>query len=315
MNWTELRETSLPKEQANVIPPNIKLPMLPTVVIEFSRQAEDPDVNSKKLASIVETDTGYTVELLRHVNSSVFGLRTKASTVQQAINLLGSRTVKYFLLTTGMKSALQARQSKLINLKNFWANNLERALFAREVARMLRADMDLAFAAAMLQDSLLPILSNELYDIYVKYCEIPEESPINITAFEEKAFRWNHSMATASVMHNWGFPDDLVCCILYHHQGLKVLADKTYAPTALAAVAVATLLPDPILQEHQGLLRLHKLQGLWPNFNLKQLIERVDAQYQELSPGVASDFTLKHRYEKMLPQLEAATAAAAAPSA
>ena len=137
-------------------------------------------------------------------------MRTKASTVQQAINLLGSRTVKYFLLTTGMKSALQARQSKLINLKNFWANNLERALFAREVARMLRADTDLAFAGAMLQDSLLPILSNELYDIYVKYCEIPEESPVNITAFEEKP---QHPTGTLTAIALYSYSRDTLSLI------------------------------------------------------------------------------------------------------
>lgn len=299
VQWQQLREKHLGVHFEDIIPPNIKLPMLPSVVIEFTRKAEDPDVSTQKLTKIIESDAGITTELLKYVNSAMVGLRNKASSVQQALNLLGIRTVKLFLITTGMKSALSSRQSKLVNLKNFWATNLERAIFSREVARLLGTDSDLAFAASMLQDSLLPVLTNELYKYYVSFCELPEESTLNMTTFEDQTFQWNHTLATAAVMHHWGFPDDLICCILFHHKGLTVLSDAELAKTPIAAVAVASLLPDPLNQERQGLLRLHKLQGLWPRFDLAQVVESVDQQYQELSSGISPDFPLKHRYDKL----------------
>ncbi|MCA9093794.1 MAG: HDOD domain-containing protein [Planctomycetaceae bacterium] len=313
VHWQQLRETHLGVHFEDIIPPNVKLPMLPSVVIEFTRKAEDPDVSTQKLTKIIESDAGITTELLRYVNSSMVGLRNKASSVQQALNLLGIRTVKLFLITTGMKSALSSRQSKMVNLKNFWATNLERALFSREIARLLGADSDLAFAASMLQDSLLPVLTNELYKYYVSYAELPEESNLNLTSFEDQTFRWNHTMATAAVMHHWGFPDDLICCILFHHKGLMVLSEAEMAKSPIAAVAVASLLPDPLNQERNGLVRLHKLQTLWPKFELDKVVEAVDSQFAELSPGVSPDFPLKHRYDKMMEKMgETAEAAPAA---
>ncbi len=305
LNWQHIRETHLGVHFQDILPPNIKLPMMPSVVIEFTRKAEDPNVETRKLTKIIESDAGITTELLRYVNSSMVGLRNKASSVQQALNLLGIRSVKLFLITTGMKSALSSRQFKLVNLRNVWATNLERALFSREIGRLLGTDSDLAFAASMLQDSLLPILTNELYKYYVGYAELPEESPLTMTTFEDQTFRWNHSLATAAVMRHWGFPDDLICCILFHHKGLMVLSDAELAKSPIAAVAVSSLLPDPLNQERNGLNRLHKLQSLWPQFDLARIVETVDVQYQELSPGVSPDFPLKHRYEKLVEQLNA----------
>lgn len=315
VHWQQLRETNLGVHFEDIIPPNVKLPMLPSVVIEFTRKAEDPDISTQKLTKIIESDAGITTELLRYVNSSMVGLRNKASSVQQALNLLGIRTVKLFLITTGMKSALSSRQSKMVNLKNFWATNLERALFSREIARLLGADSDLAFAASMLQDSLLPVLTNELYKYYVSYAELPEESTLNLTSFEDQTFRWNHTLATAAVMHHWGFPDDLICCILFHHKGLMVLSEAELAKSPIAAVAVSSLLPDPLNQERNGLGRLHKLQSLWPRFELGKVVEAVDTQFQELSPGVSPDFPLKHRYEKMMEKLVEMSAEPAAAAA
>ena len=63
-------------------------------------------------------------------------------------------------MTKSVERALRSRESKMINLRSFWMNNLERALFARHVARLLKTDAEVAFAGAMLQDFLLPALTN-----------------------------------------------------------------------------------------------------------------------------------------------------------
>ena len=46
------------------------------------QRSRDESVPLKELASILETDSALTVELLKYVNSSSCGLRTKAKTVR-----------------------------------------------------------------------------------------------------------------------------------------------------------------------------------------------------------------------------------------
>src|SRR5688572_9928115 len=142
-NWTELRKTLLVPGR-RVLPPTVKLPVLPVAIMRFSDRANDPDVAIAELGKIIETDAGLTTELLRYVNSAAVGMRNKASSASQAINMLGVRDTRLFVLTAAVKRSMRATQSKLMNVPAFWATNLERAIFARILARLLKADAELA---------------------------------------------------------------------------------------------------------------------------------------------------------------------------
>jgi len=268
--------------------------------MKLSRESDDPNTNAVKLGKIIEIDSGLTGEMLRHVNSAAFGLRSKAVSAQQAIGMLGVRASKLFLLTVAVKNAMRSTQSKLINLESFAATNLERALFAREVARLLKTDGELAFAAAMLQDFILPLLTNERFDDYFEFIKRQIDNPTLFTQFERTNFGWDHAEAAANVMFDWGFPDDLVCCVLFHHGGLKLLADDRLGQTSAAAAAVAALMPDPIEQVPDGLDQLIRLEQAWPAFNLLDTAERVDEQFEKTGMGMSHPFSFLKRCRKVL---------------
>jgi serine/threonine-protein kinase len=300
VNWTELRRSLLGDHDPSVLPPAIPLPMLPHAVLEFSRKAEDPDAGPAELGRIIETDSGLTCDLLKYVNSARFGLRSKVSSAQQAITKLGIRGSKLFLLTAGVQHAMKACKSKLINFQSFWLTNLERALFAREVARLLKADTDLAFSGSMLHDFLLPVLSNENYAVYFEFTQIAEEQRPRLVDFERRKLGWDHPVATAEVLLSWSFPDDLICCVLLHHGGLELLRDEALGRTAAAAVAVAALIPDPLHQSGPGLEKLAQLDAVWPDFHLGVLAEAVARQMDEMTPLARQHFSLQRRLERLL---------------
>ena len=299
IDWAAIRVAALGARNDAALPPRISFPVLPRTLTEFCRKAEDPKVTQRELATLIENDTGLCCELLRYVNCAQVGLRNKASSAQHALALLGIRKTKLFLMSAGMKMALAARSSKLINLKNFWNANLERALFAKEVAILLRADADLAFVGGMLQDFLLPILTNELTDDYLSFIGDQERKPQDLPVFEKTRFGWDHAFAAAHLLSAWNFPDDLTCCLMFHHRGLAMLCDKQLGKTAVAAVAVAGLLPDAMKQSPQGLEHLLKLEKFWPDFHLEEIATRVHEQFEATAPGVKHDFSLLHIYQRM----------------
>jgi HD-like signal output (HDOD) protein len=300
IDWTKLRQHLIGDRNESVMPPKVKLPTLPHALIEFNRKAEDPEAGPAELGRIIESDTGLTCDLLRYVNSSTFGLRNKASTAQQAIAMLGIRAAKLFLISAGVEHAMKACKSKLINLQAFCLTNLERALFAKAIARRLRADGDLAYAASMLQDFLLPTLSNELFDTYFKYAQTPENVRRPLVDFEKSTLGWDHPLATAQVLMAWKFPDDLTCCVLLQHGGLAVLCDPEVGRSAAAAVAVAGLMPDILRQSGDGLGQLLKLNELWPDFDLAETSRQVSEQLDAMSPLAGQHVSLARRLEKLL---------------
>ncbi len=84
-------------------------------------------------------------------------------------------------------------------------------------------------------------------------------------------------------MLSWNFPDELICCVCLHHKGVSLLADEQLKNTCAAAVAVSSLIPDPLRQEADGLEQLIELDRSWDALELLPLAERIDAEFQDIA--------------------------------
>lgn len=303
VDWAQKRQEVLGEASDQSLLPDIKLPVLPKAVTEFSAKAEDPDCDVKTLAAIVESDTGLTCELLRTVNASANALSHRIASARHAIATLGIRRTKLHLLTAAVQKSLPARGLKLVNLATYWNANLERAILARKLAKLLKADEDLAFSAGLLVDLLLPTLTNERDGEYLEFLKDQDVSPSSLIEFEKDLFGWDHAEAAARVMFSWGFPDDLTCCVLYHHHGLSILADRELRHSAAAAVALASLMPDPLRQAANGMTHLQKLGEIWNAFDVQKFADAVYAEYAPHARESASYIPF-YEHARKLPELE-----------
>jgi len=297
-DWSARLDAVLGPKSSTKLPANIKLPVLPHAAVEFAQKSKSEDVTAKELGKIIEADGGLTCELLKQVNGAATGLRRRVSTAAQAIALLGLRTTKLLVLTVAVDKAMKARESKLIHLKSFWTANLERALLAKEVAKLLKADADLAFAGGMLQDFMLPTLANEMTEQYVGLLAgQAKEKCRRLDERERDAMKWDHAVAAGQVLRTWEFPDDLIACVTFHHHGLKLLVDREIGQSAAAAVAVSSLLPDGIRQTPGGLDQLLKLDHAWGPFDLSAVAASIEEQLAEMEAPRDSYTTLAKRLE------------------
>jgi len=300
IDWSGIRASVLGDECSKDGIPKVQLPVLPAAVIEFSQKADDPDCDIEELSAIIESDTGLTCQLLRNANASTNGLKHRIVSPHHAIAVLGIKRTKLHLSTAALQNALPAKKLKLINLASFWNANLERALFAKRLAGILKTDEELAFVAGLLQDFLIPVLTNELDNDYVNFLTQTDSDPKSLVDFEASTFGWDHAGAAANVMFDWGFPDDLVCCVFYHHRGLSVLADEKLGQSAAAAVALAGLMPDSFRQSPNGLQQLEKLACNWSDFDLHTVAKDVFSEYEPQALESTNYIPFKTHCEKML---------------
>jgi HD-like signal output (HDOD) protein len=300
IDWSGIRASMLGDSCRTDHLPKVQLPVLPAAVAEFSRKADNPHCRIDELAAIVESDTGLTFQLLRNVNASANALRHRITSPHHTIAALGIRRTRLRLITAVLQNALPVRKLKLVHLASFWNSNLELGLFAKRLARLLNAGEELAFSAGLLQDFLIPVLTNTFDDDYVQFLRQGSSEAFSLTAFEEKTFGWNHSHAAAKVMFDWGFPDDLVCCVLFHHHGLSLLGDEALGQSAAAAVALAGLMPDSFRQSPDGLQQLVQLSGVWDDFDLQSLANDVYDEYEPQALDSENYIPLKVHCEKLL---------------
>ncbi len=288
VNWEELRKTIVADGTESALPPSVKLPVLPRALTEFRNLSADPDADTNQLSQIIASDAGLSAELLKNVNSCKTGSgRVKVTSVKQALLTIGIQGTLLHLTTSVIKESMRSTSSKLINFQNFWNTNLERSLFAREIATLLGADTDLAYTAGMLQDFLLPMITNQLVDDYLEFAENRNQTS-NLAAFEQERFGWNHAQASAHIMLSWMFPDELICCVHFHHHGLEILKDEKLRKTSVAATAVSSLMLDALRQEPQGIEKLMHLDEHWTEFDLFKTAKKVDMEFQALSENASN---------------------------
>ena len=288
------------------LPPDVQFPALPHAVTLFVQKSRDESVPLKDLAAILEADSGLTIQLLKYVNSSFLAVKKKVVSVLQALSLLGSQQSLRFVIATGIQAAIRARDSKLINQNAFWSTNLQKALFAREIALLLSTDPEAAFVGGLLQGFVLPVVTNDLFDDYSEFTSTEKTTPHSLGEFEQARFGWDHGLVGACLAHGWNLPDELVCCICYHHSGLQVLTNPKLGRSSVAAAALSALLPDQFCRNNHGLELLLKLEAKWPAFNLERLAEEVDRQYVHVGLGVHNEFPLLARCKSLRAEAAAA---------
>jgi HD-like signal output (HDOD) protein len=300
VDWAAIRDEALGDASTSLVPPTVQFPALPHAVTLFVQRSRDESVPLQELAKVLEADAGLTVQLLKYVNSSFLAVKKKVVSVVQALSLLGSQQSLRFVIATGMEAAIRAHDSKLINQNTFWSTNLQKAIFAREIALLLKTDPEVAFVGSLLQDFVLPVLTNDLFDDYRQFVQSDDTTAQSLSEFEQERFGWDHGLVGACLAHGWNLPDELVCCICFHHSGLQILTDPRMGRSPVAATAISALLPDQFCPHNYGLERLKKLEPKWPAFNLQQLADSVDRQYVQMGLGIRNDFSLVPRCKSLV---------------
>jgi serine/threonine-protein kinase len=302
VDWAAIRDEALGGLTSSLLPPNVQFPALPHAVTVFVQRSRDESVPLQEPAKILEADAGLTIQLLKYVNSSFLAVKKKVVSVLQALSLLGSQQSLRFVIATGMEAAIRAHDSKLINQNVFWSTNLQKAIFSREIALLLKTDPEVAFVGSLLQDFVLPVLTNDLFDDYHQFVQSEDSTATALSEFEQERFGWDHGLVGACLAHGWNLPDELVCCICYHHSGLQILTHPRLGRSPVAATALSALLPDQFCPHNRGLELLMKLEPKWPAFNLQRLAESVDRQYVHMGLGIHNDFSLLPRCKSLGPE-------------
>ncbi|WP_339744591.1 HDOD domain-containing protein [uncultured Rubinisphaera sp.] len=279
IDWSEILAQLLPEDAESLLPSSWKLPILPQAVSEFLQHSSNPNYDIKKLTKIVEQDTSITCELIKHVNSSAYGMRHRISTVRNALMALGIRRSKMLILTAAVHATVKKFNSRLFDLHHFWADNLERAKFSRIVAEKLGADVDLAYTGAMLQDFLIPVLGHSNLKEYVAYWNDSHKPVCDLYEYEHNKFGVHHAQVGAICLKKWNVPDDLICSILCHHMDYERLDSLRLIGTHVHAVAASSLIPTSIVQHRELAIPLSIWDQNDSGYDLFEIAEKVDSEY------------------------------------
>jgi putative nucleotidyltransferase with HDIG domain len=211
-----MHTTTQPPAHAQIPLALVEVPPLPAVAIKALQMASSEFGQMRELSDLVSADPAFCAEILRVANSPLWGINYEVKSVLQALLLLGLERTKGVILTIGIRSYL----ADAIHIPAFlacWRHSIACALVAEELARVSRAQPDVAYTAGLTHDIgrlALAVIHREAYADFLRNSQSQSGETL---ARERELFATDHCEAGGSLAERWNLPRSLAEVISKHH--------------------------------------------------------------------------------------------------
>lgn len=219
-----------------------QLPQFPGIATKVLRVLSKDDAKVNEIAGLIRADAALASELLRIVNSPLYGMKTRVSSIQQALLFLGFDEIRRFVLAVSMRGFFKSAM-RLDVLRGMWRFSLACATVCEELSIACSASEgrdDRAYTAALLAD----IGRLGLFVVHPQqYSALLAESDpaIDIRERERAAFNVDHCEAGAWLAVKWDLPDEVERVAAIHHNPPDPAAPILETMVQVGALLTATL--------------------------------------------------------------------------
>ena len=236
----------------------VGIPPCPAVLASFSAEIRSADPDLRKLSALIGTDVGLSAALLKTVNSSFYGLESKAANVKQAMSILGLRASANLVTGLLLKQAFPSGSNQ--QMKRFWDASSSLAAAAAGIAARLKGiNPDEAHTYALFRDCGMALMIRR-FPIYSGVIAANTGNPgKELILMENSRFRYNHARVGYSLGCDWLLPDSMCKAILWHHQPEMIAASFRDLEPANPKLVAFGLLAEQIIALRSG-------RGLCPDW-------------------------------------------------
>ena len=218
----------LSAEQIQQVLQGISVPPQPQIMVDLQMEQFLPNPDLKTIAKLISQDPGLSGALLKIVNSPYFGLANKVSSIQRAVNLLGSRSVINMINALSIKGEMS--DETIVTLNRFWDTAQDVAMTCLTLAKRIGTQAgDEAYALGLFHDCGVPLMLQRFPD----YMTVLEEayasaSPeCRVVDTENRVFNTNHAVVGYYTAKSWRLPEHVSAAIANHHNALAIFSDES----------------------------------------------------------------------------------------
>ena len=190
---------------------NIDVPAQPESLVKLSLLLADDALNVQALSALIATDMALASAVLKAVNSSLYGLRGRVQTVQQAITHLGTREVAAITFEMGLRAVFPAAPE----LASLWERASVRGLLMGRIGQALAVDPWAAHSAGLFEECGKAVLfkhATARYRTLLAKAADDEE----LVLLEHAEFGVSHDALGAALCESWGLAANAVASVRFH---------------------------------------------------------------------------------------------------
>ena len=194
-----------------------KMPSLSTTVSKVLEICSRPDTVPNDLNRVIALDPVLAGQVLKLINSAYYSLMNKVTSLTRAIIMLGLNTVKNLALSTAIiRSVSQAKKSRALPIRAFWAHSIAVGVMAKLLAAgrgLALAEREEYFVAGLLHDlGKIPI-----GDEYTEVLARVETAQEPLVTVEQQVLGLDHEEVGAMIATKWKLNAVLTDAICHHH--------------------------------------------------------------------------------------------------
>ena len=228
---------------------DIVIPPCPELLTALRKEVDKADPDPAEIARIASSDVAMAAALIRIANSPLYARSRPASTVSEAVAMLGVAQTIGILTGFLTRNAIRI-QSPLI--EHFWDTSTRRAIAMGFIARQLYdLDADVAHTCGLFCHVGIPIMLQGVKGYSGTLAEALARKDRSFTQTENAAHRTDHAVVGAIVAKTWRLPPVISVAVRLHHD-FTIFADTQVPHDAQTLVAVA-LIAEYLVARHEGI--------------------------------------------------------------
>jgi HD-like signal output (HDOD) protein len=222
---------------------DITIPAQPEGLVKLSLLMAEDEINVGAIASLIESDMALAAAVLKAVNSSLYGLKGRVQSVQQAVTYLGLREIAGITFEMGLRAAFPPAAE----LEPLWQRAAMRGLLMGRLGQRLSLDAWAAHSAGLFEECGKAVLFKHAADHYRAMLRAAS-SDSELLTLEHAGFGVSHAALGAALCDSWGLDPTAVASVRHHValQATKVFPETlTRRSIAALSVIVHALMEEP----------------------------------------------------------------------
>ncbi|MBX2808129.1 MAG: HDOD domain-containing protein [Cellvibrionaceae bacterium] len=226
----------LSQEQIQTILKGIHIPPQPQIMVDLQMEQLAPKPSQERIGELISQDVGLAGKVLKTVNSPLYGLSNRITSIKQAVNLLGPKSVVNLVNALSIRGELS--NDDIIALGGFWDNAMEIAMACAAIAKLIGYSYpDEAYSLGLFHNCGVPLLMMKVddYGDIIQACYARTDQ--SITDTENTLIKTNHAVVGYYIAKSWNLPEHITLAIHEHHNVDKVF-DNEQMPQKKTLLAI-----------------------------------------------------------------------------
>lgn len=265
-----------------------QLPSLPAVAVRLLELSRDPETEISQIVALIKTDPAISARILKATNSAFFSFRSRVTSIDRAVPLLGSTVVTSLALSFSLAESSIATGPMQTFFRDYWRQSIVHAVAGETLGKRCEKGLDCEFfLAGLMVDigrlAMLKAISREYYPVLITATSQERQ----LFEVELEFLGIDHAMVGYKLMHDWGLPDAILRGVRLQHFTLETLQQELDPEQDMleAAMVLSNAVGDYFLSSTPGVAiqRIRDLARQFFNMDnaetdtfLKEVRTRVD---------------------------------------